>query len=150
MQITDKQISKVRTFNCSLDSAWHKWTTYEGLLTFFGRDNKIELRPGGAFEIYFLMDNPYGLKGSEGCKVLSYLPKQMLSFSWNSPPQFKEVRESGYYTWVVVNFKSISPDKTEISLAHLGWPTDNRWDPVYDYFNEAWEQVLDSFGESCK
>ncbi len=56
------------------------WTTSEGLRAFFGVDNRIEMVSGGAFEIYFLMENEYGLRGSEGCKVISLLPQKMLSF----------------------------------------------------------------------
>jgi uncharacterized protein YndB with AHSA1/START domain len=93
MRISDKQIKKTRAINEPVEKLWRRWTTHEGLKTFFGADNKIELMPGGAFEIYFLINNPVGLRGSEGCKVLSYLPYQMLSFSWNAPPQNKEIRE---------------------------------------------------------
>lgn len=148
MQIADKQIIKKKTFNCSLDKAWYKWTTHEGLLTFFGRDNKIELKPGGTLEIYFLMDNPYGLRGSEKCKVLAFKTKKMFSFTWNSPPHFKEVRESDYFTRVVINFKEVSPAATEISLQHLDWPDDKKWEPVYEYFEYAWDSVFDSFDRS--
>lgn len=149
IKLTEKQIVKTATVNCSVDTAWWKWTTHEGLMTFFGEDNNIELNPGGAFEIYFSTEPPYGSRGSEGCKILSFLPKKMLTFSWNAPPKFKEVRESDYRTWVVVNFNSVSDKVTEIVLTHLGWPEDNRWDPVYDYFNIAWETVLKWFAESC-
>ena len=150
MKTSDKQILKSKIINTSIDSVWWKWTTHEGLLTFFGKDNKIELTPGGAFEIYFLMENPSGLRGSEGCKVLSFLPKQMFSFSWNAPPQYKEVRESAYHTWVVVNFKELSKNKTEVTLTHLGWPEDKNWDPVYDYFEKAWGTVLDRLYNSIQ
>jgi uncharacterized protein YndB with AHSA1/START domain len=150
MKTTDKQIQKTKIINCSSDTAWWKWTTHEGLLSFFGRDNKIELTPFGAFEIYFLMDNPYGLRGSEGCKVLSFLPKEMFSFTWNAPPEHKIARGSGYYTWVVINFKAISEGQTEISLIHLGWPSDKNWNAVYDYFDKAWDTVLDRCFESCE
>ena len=105
MEIFDKQIKKTVIIQCSLEDAWNKWTTHEGLLSFMGRDKKIELTPGGAFEIYFLMDNPIGSRGSERCKVLSYLPKKMFSFTWNAPPHFVEVRSSDYFTWVVIEFK---------------------------------------------
>jgi uncharacterized protein YndB with AHSA1/START domain len=88
------------------------------------------------------MDNAYGLRGSVGCKVLSFLPKEMLSFTWNAPPQYKEIRESEYHTWVVVNFKAISNNQTEVMLTHLGWQVDKNWDPVYDYFDKAWEVVF--------
>jgi uncharacterized protein YndB with AHSA1/START domain len=152
METTDKQIIKSRIISCSVSCAWWKWTTHEGLLQFFGRDNKIELTPGGAFEIYFLMDNPYGLRGSEGCKILSFLPEQMLSFSWNAPPEYKEVRESSYYTWVVVNFRAFPENRTEITLTHLGWPVDKRWEPVFEYFDDAWVTILNRLekcSESC-
>lgn len=143
MKILDKQIKKTRLIKESVEKVWWRWTTHEGLKTFMGEDNKIELTPGGAFEIYFLMDNPVGLRGSEDCKVLSYLPYQMLSFSWNAPPEHKEIRESKYKTWVVVNLKSLSENQTEITLTHLGWLDDEKWIAVFDYFNTAWEMVLD-------
>lgn len=150
MKTSDKQIHKVKIINTSVDTVWWKWSTHEGLLSFFGKDNKIELTPGGAFEIYFLMDNAYGLRGSEGCKILSFLPKQMLSFTWNAPPEYKEVRESAYHTWVVVNFNTVTKNETEVTLTHLGWPEDKNWDPVYDYFDIAWETVLKWLNDSCK
>ncbi len=149
MKVTDKTIIKKITANCSLDTAWWKWTTHEGLMTFFGKDNKIELTEGGYFEIYFLMENPIGLRGSEGCKILTYTPKEMISFTWNAPPEFKEVRESSHYTAVIVNFRPINVKQTEVSIRHLGWPKDKRWDPVFNYFDDAWESVLNKFEQSC-
>jgi uncharacterized protein YndB with AHSA1/START domain len=150
MAITEKQIVKSAQLDCSPDTAWRKWTTHEGLLTFFGADNKIELKPGGAFEIYFSKDAPEGLRGSEGCKVLSFLPQQMFSFSWNSPPSIMEARESGIYTWVVIIFKPISDIQTEIVLTHLGWPEGKLWEQVYNYFNAAWGRVIENLENSCK
>lgn len=149
MKLTDRQIKKSALVSCSIDNAWRKWTTHEGLLTFFGVDNKIELAPDGAFEIYFSTDAPEGLKGSEGCKVLSFIPDQMFSFTWNAPPSIMEARDSGYHTWVVVYFKEMPGGMTEISLTHLGWPEGDLWSKVYDYFNKAWETVLKQLSDSC-
>jgi len=149
MKTSDKTITKKIAVNCPLETVWWKWTTREGLLTFFGRDNKIELVEGGCFEIYFLTDNPAGLRGSEGCKILAFEPMSMISFTWNAPPEFKEVRESSYLTAVIVNFRVINNKQTEILLRHLGWPKDKRWDPVHTYFNDAWNTVLKRFEQSC-
>lgn len=142
MVISDKKITKTKRTSESLDKVWWRWTTHEGLKTFFGIDNTIELEPHGKFEIYFLMNNPEGLRGSEGCTILSYLPKEMLSFSWNAPPEFEEVRNADYKTWVVVQFKEISENEVEITVTHLGWPHDALWNPVFDYFDVAWGNVL--------
>ena len=142
IKISDKKILKTVEIPLSVKEAWRKWTTHEGLLTFFGEDNKIELFPGGAFEIYFLMDQPYGLRGSEGCKILSFLPEKMLSFTWNAPPSIPQIRKSEYKTWVIVEFNSINKSNTEIILTHYGWPEDISWDSTYRYFDKAWESVL--------
>lgn len=136
-----KKITKIYTAPAPLTTIWNKWTTHEGLLTFFGKDNKMELRIGGPFEIYFLMDNPVGLRGSEGCKVLSFLPEKMLSFSWNAPPHFEKIRNGNHNTWVVLEFEKIDDKNTTITLTHLGWLEGEDWDALYEYFDAAWSRV---------
>lgn len=147
--ITDKMIKKTKIVTGLASDIWAKWTTHEGLKTFFGADNKIELAIGGPFEIYFIEKNPYGLKGSEGCKIISFLPERMLSFTWSAPPQYPEIRNHEYKTWVVVNFRIMPNSRTEVELVHLGWPDGEEWNKVYDYFDKAWESVLESLYESC-
>ncbi|MBK8955116.1 MAG: SRPBCC domain-containing protein [Saprospiraceae bacterium] len=150
LKMTDKAIIKTATVDCSLDSLWRKWTTHEGLLTFFGQDNKMELRPYGPFEIYFSKDAPTGKKGSEGCTVLSFIPKRMFSFSWNAPPSIKDSRESGYHTCVVVDFKALENNNSEVIITHTAWPEGAHWDKTYEYFDAAWNKVLEWLVESCK
>jgi uncharacterized protein YndB with AHSA1/START domain len=88
--MTNKLIQKERIVPFSLTESWSKWTTHEGLKTFFGSDNKIELEIGGSFEIYFLMDNPVGLRGEvRHVKYYPFCRRELLSFSWNAPPQFE-------------------------------------------------------------
>lgn len=137
-----RMIVKKRTLDRSVQELWKAWTSHEGLKSFFGRDNEVELRPGGKFEIYFLMDREPGFRGSESCQVLSFLPEKMLSFSWNVPPHFEELRRSCYRTWVVVLFNALSEGRTELVLSHLGWPDEADWDKAYTYFDEAWDEVL--------
>lgn len=149
-QINDKKIVKRKTFNAPIYIIWNKWTTHEGLLTFFGLDNKIELFPGGAFEIYFLMENKYGLRGSETCIILSYLPEKMLSFSWNAPPEIPEVRNHEHKAWVVLDFNPISENQTELTLQHLGFLDGEEWDKTFAYFDKAWEMVFDFLEKSIR
>lgn len=148
--MNDKKIEKATTVNCPIDTVWWKWTTHEGLLTFFGADNKVDLTIGGAYEILFLLDNPAGQRGGEGNKVLSYLPKKMLSFTWNAPPHYPEVRNHEHRTWVVVEFNAVSESQTQVKLTHLGWLNGEQWDAVYDYFDKAWESVLNQLEKSCE
>jgi uncharacterized protein YndB with AHSA1/START domain len=142
MKITDKMIYKTLKHSLSAQASYDYFTTKDGLKAFFGADNEIDITPGGKYEIYFLMDNEPGLKGGEGCQVLSFVPGKMLSFTWNAPPQHMEVRNSDYHTWVVLDFQD-----GFIELRHLGWPEDPKWALVYDYFDRAWDIVLDNFSK---
>ena len=150
MKISEKKIVKTTSIYAPLSEAWWQWTTHEGLLTFFGEDNKIEMTPGGPYEIYFSMEVPEGSRGAEGCEVLSFVPERMLSFTWNAPPKFKETRESDYHTWVVVEFQPLSEYRTQVTLTHLGWPEGAQWDEVYHYFDEAWGKVMEWLKDSHK
>ncbi len=127
-------------FSGSLKDVWNVWTTTEGATTFFAPQAKIELSIGGAYELYFDVDKPYGMKGSEGCKVLSYVPYQMLSFSWNAPIHLANVRKER--TWVVIMFEKQGEKATRLKLTHLGWKSGQEWEQAYQYFVKAWDDVL--------
>jgi uncharacterized protein YndB with AHSA1/START domain/uncharacterized protein YciI len=123
---------------------WQAWTTTEGITTFFAANAEIEMKPGGAFEIYFSADSPVGSRGSEGCKVLSWVDQEMLAFSWNAPPTFENVRTKR--TFVVLQFSDVGAGKTRIRLTNDGYQTGEEWEKAHAYFTKAWPSVL----EACK
>lgn len=130
------------------DVVWKAWTTSQGWKQAMDLPLNIELRPGGPFEVWFAPDAPEGQRGSEGCKVLSYLPERMLSFSWNAPPKFPELRAKGASTIVVVEFEPFGEGFTKVSLTHHGWPQEpgelaEQWEGAFAYFTAAWPRVLE-------
>jgi len=143
-----KSIIKERLINKSREYLYQKWTTKEGLNSFFSADNTIEIIPNGKYEIYFSTDKSIAERGSEGCVVLSFIPNQMFSFTWNTPPQYKELRYSGYHTWVVLEFIPLN-NNTLVRLTNLGYPNNKTWDLAYNYFDKAWDYVLDNLVKAC-
>ncbi|OGC92325.1 MAG: hypothetical protein A2W25_16230 [candidate division Zixibacteria bacterium RBG_16_53_22] len=139
---SDKAIIKDVTIPAPVSEVWRAWTTDEGVRSFFSPHTHVELRPGGPFEIYFLMDQPYGLQGSEDCRFLSYVPEKMLSFEWNAPPDFGRLRD--IRTIVVILFEPVSDKETRLKFEHRGWGKGEDWDRLYDYFDRAWGYVLDN------
>lgn len=129
---------------------WRAWTSTAGLRAWFSENADVELRIGGRFEILFSADAPPGERGSEGCTVLSYLPNEMLSFSWSAPPKFAHARPR--HTWVVVRFEPIGARQTRVRLVHLGFADRaaefpahaGEWREVRAYFASAWPRVLKS------
>ncbi len=129
------------------------YTSSAGWKSFFGTESKIELRPGGPFEIYFSMEPPEGQRGSEGCVVLSYVPGRMFSYTWNAPPKFAEERKER--TWVVVTFDDVNAGQTRVRAMHMGFreraaahpDRKENYEAVRGYFAKAWPKV---FGELKK
>ena len=135
-----RRIEKEAVIDAAVKDVWDAFTTTEGATTFFAPEANIELALNGPYELYFMGDNPEGTRGSEGCKVLSFLPEEMLSFTWNAPPQYPEVREQR--TFVVIKFEEQGKEKTIVEITHLGWKEGEQWDEVYNYFMNAWDIVL--------
>ena len=123
----------------NIQKVWDAWTTEEGAKTFFAPECKINLVPGGAYEMYFDLTSPKGLQGGEGCRFLAIQPMEMLSFTWNAPPSMPNVRYQ--YTHVTLWFES-APEGTKVSLVHDGWGTGEEWDQAYNYFERAWKKTV--------
>jgi uncharacterized protein YndB with AHSA1/START domain len=137
---SDRILHKEVIVSGTIDQVWQAWTTSEGARTFFSENANIELRPGGPYEILFMKDSPVGQQGSEDCRVLSFLPKKMLTFEWNAPPEFGPLRSQ--YTLMVLLFSEYKSGETTVSLNQLGWGRGESWDKLYEYFNNAWGYVL--------
>ncbi|MBK8915145.1 MAG: redoxin domain-containing protein [Phycisphaerales bacterium] len=129
------------------EEVYRLWTTPDGLKAFLGVESKVEMRIGGAYELYFAPDAPAGQRGAEGCRVLSYVPGRMLSFTWNAPPKFPVEREQR--TWVVVEFIEMDEQRTRVRLSHMGFGEGGNWEDVRKYFAAAWPNVLGALARHC-
>jgi lactoylglutathione lyase len=126
-------------------AAFAAFTTQSALARWFGNDARMELRIGGPFEILFLPEGN-AARGSEGCRVLSWIPDRMLSFTWNAPPTMPHVRNLA--TWVVVEFEEVDQG-VRVRITHMGWPEHGfsdgahpEWAQAWTYFQAAWPAVL--------
>ena len=141
MFLRERTIRKDTAINGSTKEVWDAWTTSRGAEAFLAPRANIRLEIGGPYELFFDLDAPEGSRGSEGMKILSFLPMEMLSFDWNAPPQYPTVRRA-QHTWVEVQFHSIGSNKTRVRLTHIGWKEGDEWDKVFQYFKRAWDVVL--------
>ena len=139
-----KRLHKEVVVEASLDAVWHAWTTTEGIAEFFSPESNIELRIGGPYELFMSMAEPdgQGKRGSQGCKVLSFIPREMLAFEWNFPPRVPALRRSGAKTHVVLRFEELPGGKVRVRFDQLGWKEGPDWDKGYAYFDKAWDWVL--------
>jgi uncharacterized protein YndB with AHSA1/START domain len=130
--------------DASMEEVWAAWTTAEGARTFFAPQAKIEAQPGGPYELYFALDLPAGLRGSEGCQVLAADPPRHLVFTWNFPPSLPGIRHER--TQVRVVLSPVAPQRTRVRLVHSGWRRGEEWQKGHAYFEGAWGLVMERLG----
>jgi len=136
-----RKIELVEDINADVIDVWNCWTTEEGIKSFFAPECDIDLKIGGKYECYFTLTNPVGSRGSEDCKVLSYLPYKMLSFQWGGRAgKHPTVRQEK--TWVVIEFEKLNENRTRIVFTNLGYKDGAEWDDAYEFFSNAWASVL--------
>jgi len=139
---TERRIEKSEVIDAPVAKVWAAWTTAEGLESFFCEHATVQLRANGKYELEMNPKAPVGQRGSEGCRILSYLPERMLSFTWNAPPSQPTMRLRR--TFVVLMFTPLEGGKTKLELTHSGWRKGPEWDETYAYFDSAWGHVLAS------
>ena len=144
--LSERAIVKEVSVPAPPEQVFALWSSSDGMAAWWTEHSRIELRPGGFYEMYFLLDEPPGRRGGEGCRVLSFLPNRMLSFSWNAPPHLPHTRTR--FTWVVLDIEPRG-DGSRVRLTHLGWPASewsedgSQWPETFAYFDDAWGRVMD-------
>jgi uncharacterized protein YndB with AHSA1/START domain len=121
------------------------WTTEENVVQFFPEAAKIELKPGGAYEMYFSLEEPEGQRGSEGCTVIEFEEARHLAFTWNFPPSIPAIRNE--QTRVDITLTPLGEKRTRLELLQSGWRCGPEWNKGYDYFDKAWRWVLNNLKE---
>jgi len=139
-QALPPDIAVTRIINAPVADVWKAWTTPEGIESFWApKAAKVEPVPGGAFELWFGVNNPEGSRGSEGCLVHSVKPMEQFVFEWGAPPG-NAVRK--LRTLVYLDFKPLPDNRTEVTLRNFGYGTGEDWAKAKAYFEEAWPAVM--------
>jgi uncharacterized protein YndB with AHSA1/START domain len=142
--VTEEQKSSARvvrveaTIQAPASEVWRVLTTSRGAEEFFGEKANIRLAVGGPYEIQF--DPKDERSGTKGLKILSFLREEMISFQWNAPPKYPEVRNGG--TWVVVQIRAEGTGRTHVTVTHLGWKEGPEWDRAYVHFIRGWGGLM--------
>lgn len=126
----------------SIEAVWEAWTTEEGARSFFAPDCRIDLRPGGLYEMYFDPKAEPGSRGGEGCTVLAIDAPHLLSISWNIPPEVPALRNQNQKTNVVINLENTGTNSTQFDFKNDGYGVSQDWDVAYRYFQRAWGEVV--------
>ncbi len=140
MDESERSIRAEAIVDAAPDEVWQAWTTEAGVRSFFAPACRVDLRVGGAYEMYFNLDAAGGERGGEGLVLLAFQRPSMLSFTWNAPPELPSVRPQR--THVVVRIAPLGPRSSRVTLAHDGWGQGGEWEQAVRYFQSAWSEVV--------
>jgi len=141
--LSDKRQDFEVTIAAKPSEVWKALTTEEGIRSFYAPAAKIEMIPGGAYEIYYKPDAPPGERGMEGTQVLSFVPNEMLAGTGSAPPQFPTVQKEKT-KWVIL-LDDLGNGQTRFRMSLLEFGTGPEWDHAYEYFlknNAAFPEML--------
>jgi uncharacterized protein YndB with AHSA1/START domain len=109
----------------SLQDVWEAFSTSEGLATWLAPEALVELKIGGAFELYFNPDAPKGQRGMEGTTVLAFEPLRMISYQGSAPPHFRELRSNPPTgTWLL---DDLGDGRVRITFRGVGQDDRRNW-----------------------
>ncbi len=120
---------------------WEALTTVEGVAGFFAPRARIDPRPGGAYEMLFMLDAAPGSQGGEGCTFIRLEAPRRLAFTWNFPPHLASLRTA--HTLMLVSLRpAAKPGVTQVAVEQRGWRHGPGWAEGRAYFERAWGLVL--------
>jgi uncharacterized protein YndB with AHSA1/START domain len=137
---SERTIKLEIVLNAPVERVWRAWTTRDGIRSFFAPDCDIDLRVLGKYDILFAPGAPVGLRGAENNLILAIQERKLLSFTWDAPPIFPNIRKQR--TSVVIRLTQLDQKTTKLALTQSGWGDGEEWDKVYDYFVIAWGDVV--------
>jgi uncharacterized protein YndB with AHSA1/START domain len=148
-QMPERYICTSIDINAPVDTVWSRWASPAGLKRFFVSQSRIELQTMGRLDFYMDPSAPEGKKGAENNRVLAWQPNKLLSFTWDAPPSFPEIRKQR--TTVIIRFTELPNNKTNVTLTQIGFGSGADWDAVVNYFDKAWGGfVLPRLKHSCE
>jgi uncharacterized protein YndB with AHSA1/START domain len=134
--VKEKILNLFIRINAPLDSVWERLSTEKGMRKFFSPAGKFEPKVLSLFEVYFAPGAPEGQRGAENNRILAIQDKQMISFTWDAPPQWPEIRKNR--TVVALRLYKTKEAETLVTLTQTGWGQGAEWSAVLDYFGNAW------------
>ncbi|HEX9795904.1 MAG TPA: SRPBCC domain-containing protein [Anaerolineales bacterium] len=130
--------------HCSPQTAFDHFTQQDLLETFFCVEAEVEAVVGGKYELAWDPPNKPD-SATIGCRITALAEPSLLAFDWKGPPQFEATMNVAEpLTHVVVSFYPLAGDRTRVLIVHSGWRPGEEWQQARDYFDRAWQIVLEA------
>ena len=118
-----------------VSDVWSAMTTSEGVRSFIAPVALVELKSGGCYCTNYTPGTKIGDPGTISNRVLSYIPRQMLSAKINLVDIFPPQPRAENTLFLVMEFSERDAHTTHIKASLLGFGNGEQWDKVYKFFD---------------
>jgi uncharacterized protein YndB with AHSA1/START domain len=135
-------IEFVQTFNAPVETVWRAFTEPSDLTRWFALGANVELRVGGAYELFWDSEHPWS-NSTLGCKLTEVEPLRKIALPWLGPDLFADIMNKGDPppTHVTIEFKSKGA-ATEVRIIHVGWGPGRHWQDAREYQIGFWRKAI--------
>lgn len=128
----------------SAAETWAAWTVPAVLESWLTQKARVELRVGGAYELFWQPDEPEK-NSTLGCKLTAVEPQRRLAFTWRGPVPYAHLMNVGEPppTHVEVLLESRG-EGTVVRLEHAGWGAGKEWDEARAWQARAWAAAFEA------
>lgn len=105
---------------------------------------KVDLREGGAFELFWEPANPTH-NSTLGCTITSLRDQDEIGFTWKAPPQFDRLMNHVTPLTDVQIRIAPCPEGIDVTLEHRGWRAGEAWEEARSWHFRYWDDTLHRF-----
>jgi len=121
--------------------AWDAITTRDGLSTWLGQVDSVDLRFGGAFQIGSGDNATFE-------RIIAYDPQRVLMTRLDVPPALEATMGPVERTWIVTRIEAGADGRTQITRSMLGWGSGPEWKPARMFFEATLAQQVRDLGRA--
>lgn len=117
------------------EQVWNAIATESGLAKWAAPAARVDLKVGGAYELWFDASKPAGQRGMEGTHILSFAPKMMISHTGR--PTCQWMREHNELPWAVYTITAAREGDTILTYAAYGRASGEQCRERFAFYNNV-------------
>jgi uncharacterized protein YndB with AHSA1/START domain len=118
-------------------------TTPEQLAGWLCASARVAPHVGGEYALTFTEPTAFQSEG----QVRSWVPDVDVGFTWQAPPEFDALMNSGPSPTSVYVRLQESPEGVDITLEHSGWGSGDAWEAARSWHFHFWDERLQRLKE---
>jgi uncharacterized protein YndB with AHSA1/START domain len=138
----DRILHHSARLRCDAQHAFDLFTVNKLIESWLTPLAEVEAIAGGKYELFWEPDDKEN-NSTLGCRITAIEPRQLVSFEWRSPKQFKHFANTADPLTHVVVFFIPCGEWTQVHLVHSGWRSSAEWEEARLWQGHAWRGAFE-------